>query len=54
MAKPINGFSGNNVILFKSFNTAKIKYDIIRKKNKNLVHLLGVILSDIYQAFVFS
>ena len=25
VAKPINGFSGNNVILFKSFNTGKIK-----------------------------
>ena len=25
VAKPINGFSGNNVILFKSFNTTKIK-----------------------------
>ena len=25
VAKPINGFSGNNVILFKSFNAAKIK-----------------------------
>ena len=25
VAKPINGFSGNNVILFKSFKTAKIK-----------------------------
>jgi glutathione synthase len=25
VAKPINGFSGNNVILFKSFNAKKIK-----------------------------
>ncbi len=25
VAKPINGFSGNNVILFKSFNAGKIK-----------------------------
>jgi glutathione synthase len=25
VAKPINGFSGNNVILFKSFNASKIK-----------------------------
>ncbi len=25
VAKPINGFSGNNVILFKSFNVGKIK-----------------------------
>ena len=25
IAKPINGFSGNNVILFKSFNAGKIK-----------------------------
>ena len=25
VAKPINGFSGNNVVLFKSFNAGKIK-----------------------------
>ena len=25
VAKPINGFSGNNVILFKTFNAAKIR-----------------------------
>ena len=29
VAKPINGFSGNNVVLFKSFNSSKIKKLII-------------------------
>ena len=34
VAKPINGFSGNNVILFKTFNANKIK-----KLIKNYNHL---------------
>ena len=34
VAKPINGFSGNNVILFKTFNTNKLK-----KLLKNHNHL---------------
>ena len=32
VAKPINGFSGNNVILFKTFNANKIK-KLIKKHN---------------------
>ena len=47
MAKPINGFSGNNVILFKSFNVSKIK-KLLKTHNHLFFQkfLLGLIKGD--------